>query len=229
MSIERTSDLREALLSEGLERKTLATERSSVLLRHEPDLHRNISYRPLEIVPFIRDCIRRSEAHALALMEGRTSDQLRGEIAERIVADGLSKYGKVEKLAVRREGDGRVTADFKVTLLQTLRVGRVEFQPGKIVIVEVKHGRVDYCIAQLRYVDSHARRQMAETVARERADGAICVLPREMQQHRAEFEAIRASIHQHEGGRTLVWMGLPDAGAIHRAAQTCRAEISVVR
>ena len=92
-------------------------------------------------------------------------------------------------------------------------------EAGQSVVVDSKHGRPKSVLAELRHPDSHGRLQMRETMRRHGADGAICVVPREVQEHRAVFEVVRASMRRE--GMSL-WAGLPHEGAIRAAMELAR-------
>lgn len=174
-------------------------------------LHEAMSYSPREIATTVREVCADSEAHARSLAEGLLTGQGKGEVAERLLHGALESFGRVEKLAVAREA-GSHTADFLVRLERPL----MGFKPGQTIIVECKFGDAKYVLSELRDAQSHGRLQLAETMARHDADGAICAVPREIQNHRAVFEEIRTSM---AAENQRLWMGLPHEGSLRAAAR----------
>lgn len=182
--------------------------------RQPYELHKAVPYAPSELVPIIERILDASQAHRHSVSEGRLTSAFMGVVGEAAAENGLAYFGEVTKLdVVSREGS--VTADYKLRLARPL----MSFKAGAVIIVEVKWGDPEYCRNELWTPDAHARRQMRETVAREGAEGAICLLPRECQNHRAAFDAIKESILLNEGDRTLIWRGLPNRGAVERAVE----------
>jgi hypothetical protein len=179
-------------------------------------LHRLMPYSPDELVPLVRQTAESSPVWRELILREQLTAQLKGEIAEACTRHAFSSIGEMQKLVVDRES-GAHTADFRVILKTDVRVGANTFRAGQVLIVEVKHGSPEYCLQQLRTSDSHARKQLASSVERERADGAVCLIPRECQNYRALFEVVRDDILAHEGAKTSVMMVLPHEGALQKA------------
>ena len=180
-------------------------------------LHRQMNYAPRDILICLDEVLGASKAHRESFAAGRVTDQLRGSVGERLTFNCLQCFGRLERLPVVRQ-EGQVTADYLLHVERTLVVapGTV-YQPGQKVIVEVKHGDWSYCYRELRCAESHGRRQLRETMEREGADGAICFVPRECQDHPALFADVRQDTRATDGGRIALWMGLPDRRAIESA------------
>ena len=198
-------DAEELLGPERYEIQALASETLS--------LKDVVPYSPTELQPYVERALESSEAHRASLEAGQITPQLKSAASELALQDALGHFGNVEKLPVVKERDAH-TADFKVTLDKEF----MGFEPGDVVIVEHKSGKAAHAINELRDADSHGRTQLRETVQREGAGGAVCCVPREVQNHRAAMERIRADM-ANEAVPTKLWAGLPHDGALEAAAR----------
>lgn len=224
MTVELLAEGAKLVINEVSKRQLSETAARAVAetgVREGKHLHEVMGYSVSDLKQYVGETCENSVAHRRSIESGELTRQAKGEIAERLVEDRFGQYGEIQKLSVGKES-GTHTADFLVTLDKPLVHGSREFKPGTKLVVEVKYGTPDYCIGELRNPTSHARVQMAETAKREGADGAICLLPREVQERRAQIEQIKASIKANEGDGTYIWMGLPHEGAMAAAASAFR-------
>jgi hypothetical protein len=183
-------------------------------------------YRPEDIVDTVVEICEASDAHRTTVVEGRVTVQLRGEVAERGLGEALRSFGHVERLSVVRD-EGSHTADFKVHLTRELRAGRETYRAGEVLICESKTGTRQYILSEIRDPESHARRQMRETVARENADGAICFVPMECQNDRILIDRIKATMRENSAElRTTVLMSGAHEGSIRSAIRLAEERVS---